>query len=180
MVIKNMPRRVADVCWAALALLSHENQARSGFTAREIRDRIHQEWGEAGLRPGVQPHIYQHAVANAQPSAGRYRLLYRLPDRTFRLYRPGDDYHPQRSGKTQPSRSELPSDYHYLLDWYEQEYAQNPSGKEQDPILALWGLGSEIWEGVDPDAYVRDLRSGWEDPGIEDAADRPEARRSGS
>lgn len=34
-------------------------------------------------------------------------------------------------------------------------------GKE-DPILALSGLGKEVWEGVDPDAYVRGLREGWE------------------
>ncbi|MBI3990207.1 MAG: hypothetical protein HY347_11400 [candidate division NC10 bacterium] len=31
-----------------------------------------------------------------------------------------------------------------------------------DPILMLSGLGKEIWEGVDPDEYVKELRSGWE------------------
>jgi len=33
---------------------------------------------------------------------------------------------------------------------------------KEDPILALSGLGKEIWEGVDPDEYVRELREGWE------------------
>jgi len=38
--------------------------------------------------------------------------------------------------------------------------AQKPG--EEDTILALSGLGKEVWEGVDPDAYVRGLREGWE------------------
>ena len=28
-------------------------------------------------------------------------------------------------------------------------------------LLELRGLGKEIWEGVDPDAYVRNLRDEW-------------------
>ena len=31
-----------------------------------------------------------------------------------------------------------------------------------DPILALRGLGKEIWADEDADAYVRRLREGWE------------------
>lgn len=34
-------------------------------------------------------------------------------------------------------------------------------GLPKDPIERLAGLGREVWEGVNPDAYVRDLR-GWE------------------
>jgi len=34
--------------------------------------------------------------------------------------------------------------------------------KVDDPIRALIGLGKEIWEGVDPDEYIRELREGWE------------------
>jgi len=32
----------------------------------------------------------------------------------------------------------------------------------QDPILSLSGLGKEIWEGVDADQYVKELREGWD------------------
>lgn len=32
---------------------------------------------------------------------------------------------------------------------------------DPDPILALRGLGKEIWKGVDPDKYVEELREGW-------------------
>ncbi|MDZ7262475.1 MAG: hypothetical protein ONB05_10270 [candidate division KSB1 bacterium] len=34
--------------------------------------------------------------------------------------------------------------------------------QRKDPILALSGLGKEIWVGVDPDDYVREMREGWE------------------
>lgn len=32
---------------------------------------------------------------------------------------------------------------------------------ETDPVLAMAGVGKEIWEGIDPDEYVRELRKGW-------------------
>jgi hypothetical protein len=33
---------------------------------------------------------------------------------------------------------------------------------KEDPVLMLSGLGREIWEGIDPDEYVRQQREGWE------------------
>lgn len=33
--------------------------------------------------------------------------------------------------------------------------------EDDDPILKMWGLGREIWNGVDPDAYVAELRADW-------------------
>jgi hypothetical protein len=62
----------------------------------------------------------------------------------------------------------LPPKYHYLLDWYESEYCkqENATGptQRQDIVLAMWGLGKEIWQGVDADEYVRSLRADWEAP----------------
>ncbi len=34
-------------------------------------------------------------------------------------------------------------------------------GINQDPILKLKGLGKDIWKGVNPDEYVRNLREEW-------------------
>ncbi|MBN1268720.1 MAG: DUF2191 domain-containing protein [Kiritimatiellae bacterium] len=34
-------------------------------------------------------------------------------------------------------------------------------GPVRDPVDRLAGLGREIWDGVNPDEYVRDLRRGW-------------------
>jgi len=113
---------VADECWIALALLQREHPDRMSFSPRQILDRLKQEKAHAALRPGVQTHIYLHNVANIPPNSAKYRLFYRLEDGTLRLFRPGDDFDPARTGKTMPKRSDLPQRYHELLDWYENEY----------------------------------------------------------
>ncbi|MBV9770308.1 MAG: hypothetical protein JOZ32_12105, partial [Bryobacterales bacterium] len=119
--------RVADETWLALALLHHNNPERTSFTAKEILDRVKAEQVHSELRPGVQVHIYLHNVANAEPNSAKYRMFYKLPDDTYRLYRPGDPSHSARKGKTMPERDELPEKYRYLLDWYEQEYCGSSS-----------------------------------------------------
>jgi predicted CopG family antitoxin len=48
----------------------------------------------------------------------------------------------------------------HLLELRKQSRAR-AKGAEEDPILALRGLGKEIWKGVDPDEYVAQLREGW-------------------
>lgn len=154
--------KVADECWVALALLLKENPSRKSFTPREILGRIRSEGAYDELRPGLGAHLHQHNIANRAPSTARYRMFYRMDDGSLRLYRSGDTVHPSRHGKTNPSRSDLPPKYHYLLDWYQKEYCQGaPEPEEADPILRLRGLGRETWAGVDPDAYVNGLRSGW-------------------
>ncbi len=81
-----------------------------------------------------------------------------------RLFRPGDAYHPKREGaKTVPEKEDILERYHALLDWYFKEYVHHHiSAPEEDSILALQGLGKEIWADEDPDEYVRSLREGWE------------------
>lgn len=48
----------------------------------------------------------------------------------------------------------------HLLELRKQSRTNSRSAG-QDPILALRGLGKEIWKGVDPDEYVAKLREGW-------------------
>lgn len=81
-----------------------------------------------------------------------------------RLFRKGDPYHPAREGsKIVPEPEELSTQYRYLLDWYRDEYSANRAiSIENDPILRLRGLGKDIWKGIDPDEYIRQLREGWE------------------
>jgi|SRR5271166_1981510 len=155
--------RVADETWLGLALLQHEHPERDSFSAREILDRVKVERVNPELRPGVQAHIYLHNVANAEPNSATYRMFYKLPGDTYRLFRPTDSAHPARKGKMIPKRDELPGKYHYLLDWYEQEYCgkQSVVNEEDDPILKMWGVGKEIWADTNADDYVRDLRSNW-------------------
>lgn len=159
---------VADETWVALASLHKQHPARQSFSAKEILEQVKREHAFPELRPGVQVHIHQHNVANAEPNPARQRMFYRREDDTLRLYRPGDPAHPSRQGKMAPKRSELPEKYHYLLEWYEQVYCKRDSdtrtSQSLDPILQMWGLGKEIWKGVDADEYVRSLREDWDEP----------------
>jgi hypothetical protein len=153
---------LSDVCWVALALLHRENRDQPSFTARQIIDRIRKEQILSFAKSSVQAHIYQHCVANVEPSTGTYRMLTRLPNSTFRLFRPGDYSHPERKGKTRPNRADLPKKYHFLLDWYESTWIKIRQ-KQNDPVLELLGAGKEIWRSVDSDGYVKELREGWEE-----------------
>ena len=157
------PLLVADEAWCGLALLHREHETRESFSAKEILDRIKTERASPVFRPGVQAHIYLHNVANLEPNSARYRMFSKLPNDTYRLFRPGDQTHPSRKGKMKPTREQLPDRYHYLLDWYEEEYCtKGPIMREDDdPILKMRGLGKEIWASTDADEYVRGLRSNW-------------------
>jgi len=159
----NKEIRVADEAWLGLALLHREHPDRESFTAREILDRVRAQHASSELRPGVQVHIHLHNVANVEKNSAPYRMFWKLADDTFRLFRPEDHAHATRRGKTKPKREELPQQYHYLLDWYENEYCGKAHAmkEEDDPILQMRGVGKEIWAGTDPDEYVRSLRSNW-------------------
>jgi len=159
---------VADEVWVALALLHRKYLRRDSFSAKEILDQVKSERAYPEVRAGVQAHIYLHNVANIEPNSARYRMSYKLEDDTYRLYRPGDPAHPLRKGKTAPKLAELPEKYHELLHWYEREYCKGESAvkwaQEHDPILQMWGLGKEIWQGVNADEYVESLRADWDSP----------------
>lgn len=159
----DMSIRVADEAWLALALLLYEHPERKSFSAKEILDRVKEEKASPQLRPGIQVHIYMHNVANAEPNSAKYRMFYKLPDDSYRLFLPTDTAHPARRGKMMPSRDELPEKYRYLLDWYETEYCARITApnEEDDPILQMRGLGKEIWADTDADEYVRNLRADW-------------------
>jgi hypothetical protein len=171
---------IADEVWVGLALLHRAYPDRESFLTREILDRIRQEGAHPEMRSGVQPHISLHNVANLAPNPARYRLSYRLPDGTYRLYRPGDDYDPARTGKTHPDRADLPAKYHELLDWYLTTYCGDrpASVEEEDPFLRMSGVGRELWADIDADSYVDELREGWDEldlptapPDLPDAAE---------
>jgi hypothetical protein len=173
--------RVADEAWLALASLQRENPTRQDFSAGEIFERVRNQAAHPNLRPGVAPHISLHNVANLPANSARYRMYYRTPTGRYRLFRPGDDFHPSRAGKTKPERDEVPEQYQELLDWYEKSYcagSANDRAMGEDPILAMRGVGQEIWAGVNPDAYVESLRANWDSPRKDQSrAHRPASAR---
>jgi hypothetical protein len=154
------PLRIADTVWLALATLHRSHPDRTSFTTAELTAEVRRLAPE---RPSatIAAHISSHTVANTEPDGGHYRMLIRLDDNSRRLYRPGDPVHRDRKGKTKPKRTEIPAEFHDLLDWYELEYCRNAIQPNDDPIEALWGLGREIWADTDADSYVESLRAGW-------------------
>ena len=155
---------VADEVWIATALLHREQPNREDFRVEEIMERVGREAVAGPTRPGVYVHVVQHCVANKPPSPSRLRYLVETRPGYRKLFRRGYGWHFYRDrGRKAPSPEALPAPYRHLLDWYEREYdVMNRKRMEKDTILALRGLGKEIWAGVDADEYVRQLREGWQ------------------
>ena len=153
---------VADLCWVALAQLHRTYPGRAGFDPQEIVHAAKELDGDTP-RSGIQPHVYQHNVANLPKSSGAYRMFTKLEDGTLRLFRPGDAIDPSRGGKTKPYINELPKEYQPLLSWYEAEYSKRPSGTPtlEDSIIAGIGLGKHLWKAETGDAFVKREREGW-------------------
>lgn len=111
--------------------------------------------------------LSQHVTANRPPTSFRLRYLLRLPsaERTLhlRLYRPGDECHPDRiHGKVSPAPDELPEPYRDLHEWYWQTYVPTRSpASAPDPILALRGLGKEVWQSLGGTKFIDELRADW-------------------
>jgi hypothetical protein len=163
-VASGLQIKVADEVWIATALLHREHTDRADFQIEEIMQRATKEAGKRPLRPGVYVHIVQHCVANRPPNPGRYRMLFETSPGHRRLFRNGDIYDPAReSAKIVPSREEIPSEYSKLLDWYRDWSQDNIEERiKNDPLLALYGDGKDLWSDESADDYVRRLREGWE------------------
>lgn len=153
---------VAEEVWVAAALLHRAFPRRPDFTIREIVERAAREALHPEPRRGVYVHVVQHCVANRPPNPARHRMLYETRRGHRRLFMPGDDWHPARKdGRTRPAAGVLPERYRGLLDWYER-WSRRRAAATEDPILALRGLGRELWRDEIPDEYVARLRGGWE------------------
>lgn len=161
--------KVADELYIAVALLHREHPDRDAFTIAEVLERAAAEnlGASRSDQRSLRLHAYEHAAGNVAPGkvGGKYRIVFREPDNRIRLLRTSDQVHPDRHQKWHPEKSEVPVRYHNLLDWawnwqssakFRREAAARLPG-----LYRLKGLGKEIWKGVDPDAYVRNLRQGW-------------------
>jgi len=156
--------RVADEVWIATALLLREHPERADFSVEEILERVKKEKLSLPLRPGVYVHVLQHCVANRPPNPARYRILFETEPGRRRLFRHGDNYHPAREGaKIAPERKDMALGYDGLLSWYRDwSLAASDNPRHEDPLLALFGSGKDLWDDEPADDYVRRLREGWE------------------
>ena len=56
----------------------------------------------------------------------------------------------------------MPAAYRPMLDWYDELCDSVGLSRAQDPILALRGLGKELWRGEEADTYAPQLGEGWQ------------------
>jgi hypothetical protein len=156
--------KVADEVWIVTALMHKKHPDRTDFTIDEIMARAKREELTGKLRPGVYAHVVQHCVANRAPNSGRYRMLFETGPSRRRLFRNGDTYDPAReNAKTVPAKEDIPSQYAHLLDWY-RDWTQDSVAEriKNDPLLALYGDGKDLWADEPADDYVQRIREGWE------------------
>ena len=162
-----MSRRIsaADLVWMATASLAREQPDRTGFSHDEIRRKANELEPDHGFPdPTIRTHIASHCVANKKPDPGKHRKLFQNLDGTYRLYRPGDAFDPARKdGKLLPDANRIPPNYRELLDWYEAEFSRcGQRSIEEDPILALSGVGKELWRDLGGgETFLRELRETW-------------------
>ena len=115
----------ATAVWVAAATLHRERGAGEAFRAREIRETAERQGACRVTRGTLESHISRYCVANNRAGAEKHRKLYRVQHAFYRLYRPGDYYHPDREGGPEaPSAGELPVEYRGLLEWYANDYSR--------------------------------------------------------
>lgn len=159
--------KVADEVWLAVAMLHQRRPETQDFSVEEIMEfaRTARELRFLGpLRPGFYVHVIQHCVANRPPSPARYRMLLETAPGRRRLFRSGDPSHPERNGKSTPDTGDLPENwFRGVLDWYRAWSSSMVEDRiKNDPLLALYGSGKDLWADEHADEYIRRLREGWE------------------
>jgi hypothetical protein len=127
-----------DRAWCATAMLHGARFSNLCFTPSEILAKLISE----GLDQGVPHTIFESlleegCIANAAPSSGDTRMLYQESPGMLRLFRPGDETHSARAWDNKPSRSlpnweMIPSEYRYLLRWYELWTREHTRQRGQD------------------------------------------------
>ena len=158
----NAKLTVADAIWVAVALMQRQEPNAEFSTERIVNDTQLLHLTE-GTFKSIWQHVNQHCVANRPPQPNRACILFATGKGDRRLFRDGDRRDPGREGgRTHPVWSSLPTEYADLQHWYENEWNRGPASDVQDPLLAVAGMGSGMWDGLDADAYVDSLRTGWE------------------
>ncbi len=159
---------IATELWIATALLHREHPERMAFSGPEILEKRESLQLSRRRRGTLYAFVSQHIVANREPRTVRYRYLYRETNGhshtvVARLFREGDDFDPQRRGApVAPETGDIPEEYRPLLDWYWTEYNRpRRIAPEDDPILALEGVGKELWQSLGGVKFIEELRRGW-------------------
>ena len=127
----------------ATALLHKEQPGRPDFTIQEIVNRAARENITGEMRSGVNVHASQHCVANRAPNPAKHRMLFATGKHTRRLFLPGDEQHPERTGKIFPDAEEVPERFLALLEWARMRYEQKTAEPQHlEGLLGARGIGA--------------------------------------
>jgi hypothetical protein len=151
---------IADTVWLATALLEKENPRTPGFSYETILKRVFDL--NKSLKPtSVHAHLNTHCIASKKANPATLRMLTENADGTLRLFRSGDPCHAtRRAGRTQPKPHALPAEYHSLLRPQSNEPPPLCYSEDEDPLLALSGVGKEMWESLGGgEAFIRAIRA---------------------
>ncbi|MBI2681985.1 MAG: hypothetical protein HYX26_01985 [Acidobacteriales bacterium] len=111
--------------WVSAALLLKNEPAQPELEIRAIREKLYELNPSRRGQRAVFAYLSDHCVANkkrGKHSIGA-RIFVDVGHRMRRLYRDGDDVHPDRvRGKSRPEKRELPRKFWHLIDWYDTEY----------------------------------------------------------
>lgn len=116
---------IAEATWIATALLHRENADRAvqDFSVAEIKEKAKKEGLVESSRSGLSVHVSKHCVANKSADPATHRMLFKTVTGRRRLFRLGDEVHPDRvKGKIRPAKDDLPEPYQPLVDWYDSVY----------------------------------------------------------
>jgi hypothetical protein len=116
-----------NAVWIALATLHKENPEKSSFQAKIIASKIKELDIQGASDATVSTHISSHCVANKPAQPDMHRKLIRIRQGWYRLFVDGDDFDESRSkGQIVPLHEMIPKMFHYLIDWYNDEYVNMP------------------------------------------------------
>jgi hypothetical protein len=150
---------IADSIWVATALLQKDQPEVTGFDDETILRKTLEL--DPTLNPrSVSTHLSSHCVASKKANPQTLRILTKNSDGTLRLYREGDPCHPtRRKGRMAPGPNALPEQYRGLADRRGTFSNESAAVVEQDPVLAMRGVGKEMWKALGGgEAFIRALR----------------------
>ncbi len=156
--------RVADEVRRAAAGLRRSHRKHDDFTINRIMQQAAtvNVAGHWPLRSGVRIHVDLHRFANKPPNPGRYRTLLETrrspPPVSSRRFLPPPQGHRKAYAQTAVKSRNVTGE---PLDWYAAEYLPRALAETPERILALRGLGKDLWAGETADDDVMRQRSAW-------------------
>ena len=150
---------IADTIWLATPCFMRRSPA-SGFSHETILRKV-AELNHSLNPSSVSTHLSTHCVASKKANPATLRILTENTDGSLRLFR-GEIRSIRRGERVGlvPSLSVLPPQYKHLLQSHAAGSSNTPDrSTAEDPILAISGVGKEMWKKLGGgEAFIRALR----------------------